>query len=342
MAHHQPEHLLRMVNALDSRGASFYVHVDKKVDAAPFHALIGSRKNVLLLHDRVSTNWMGFSLVKATLRLLREAVSRGFDYCVLLSGSDYPIKSNDYLFSFFSRAEKEYLTFWRLEDRPSWRHKVEYFYFVDAIPIRPWSTNSDPVFWRRYFWGRFFKYQPLMPKRTFLEGMVPYGGPDWWSLSYDCASYILRFLNDNPQFVRFYKYTNSPGEMFFQTIVLNSTWATRVENYENYEKWSAERDRRQVHADTEMLPEEAFNYRYVDWSGNITGCRETPAILDDRDWLALKNSNCHFARKFDQQHSAALLDRIDYEILGLTALQTTNIGEQRPTVVPTEVLQTAG
>src|SRR5262245_60016479 len=117
MAHNQPDHLLRMVNALDCRGAAFYVPIDKNSDTALFHALIGNRDNVHFLRDRGIANWMGFSLIEISLRMLTLAAAHGFDYCLQLSGADYPIKSNDDLFSFFEKADREYLTFWRLEDR---------------------------------------------------------------------------------------------------------------------------------------------------------------------------------------------------------------------------------
>ena len=336
MAHNHPDHLLRMVNALDRKGAAFYIHIDSKTDELPFQALLGSRGNVHFLCDRVSANWMGFSLIEVSLRLLGLAVSHGFDYCLQLSGADYPIKSNDYLFSFFEKADMEYITFWRLEDRPSWVHKVQYYYFIDAIPIRDWSNNRETVYWRRLFWGRFFKYQRYMPRRKFLKNMVPYGGSDWWSLSYDCAAYVLKFVKENPGYKRFYKYTHSPCELFFQTIILNSHWAARVENHDNYQKWSAERARKNTPSETEMLPEEAFNYRYIDWSGEMTGERERPAILDERDWEKIKNSNCHFARKFDPKRSARLLDMIDREILGLAGANMLGPGASAKREVVTE------
>jgi hypothetical protein len=308
-----------MVNALDCRGAAFYIHIDKKSDATPFHLLLGKRENVHFLRDRINVNWMGFSLIEVSLRLLAQAVSHGFEYCAQLSGADYPIKSNEYIFSFFEKAEKEYITFWRLEDRPSWENKVQYYYFIDAIPIKDWSNNCEAVYWRRLFWGRFFKYQKYMPKRKFPKKMVPYGGSDWWSLSYDCAAYVLKFVGENPRYKRFFKYTQSPCELFFQTVILNSEWAARVENYDEYQKWSAERSRTAARSDSKMLPEEAFNYRYIDWSGEVTGERETPAVLDERDWENIKSSNCHFARKFDPRRSAKLLELIDRQILGLAA-----------------------
>ena len=288
-----------------------------KIDASPFLALLGERKNVHFVQDRVIANWMGFSLVEATLRLLRDAVVQGFDYCVLLSGADYPIKSSQYLFDFFGKAEKEFIAFWRLADRPSWMHKVQYYYAVDTIPIRDYSNNREPVYWRRLFWGRFFRYRKYMPKRKFLNGLVPFGGPDWWSLSHGCASFILKYVADNPRYKRFYKFSSSPGEMFFQTIILNSEWAERVENRNNYLAWSSSRLPNEPGLEKDMLPDEAFNFRYVDWSGELSGAREKPAVLDERDWEAISSSTSHFARKFDDVRSAALLERIDREILGI-------------------------
>ena len=198
---------------------------------------------------------------------------------------------------------KEYIAFWRLEDRPSWLPKVQHYYFIDAIPIRDWSNNRERVYWRR-------------PKR--LRGMIPCGGSDWWSLSYGCAAYVLRFVEENPSFRRFFKYTHSPGELFFQTIILNSDRAGSVKNFEQYNMWRAARSKEQLRSEADMLPEETFNYRYVDWSRELTGERERPAVLDERDWEKIKSSKCHFARKFDPRRSAKLLDMIDREILGVS------------------------
>ena len=317
MAHQQPDQLRRLVRALDCESTAFFVHIDAQSALQPFQDAIAQQPNIHFLQDRVTIRWMGFSLVEATLRLLQAAMRDGFDYCVLLSGADYPIKSNAQLVSFYENAKEEYIAFWQLADRPSWMHKVLYYYPTDLIPIRPWSTNTDTVYWRRLFWGRFFQYRRYMPKRKFIEGMVPYGGPDWWSLSYGCVQYILRFVADNPGYKRFYRFTASPGEMFFQTIILNSGFAKRVHNHESYLNWSAQRLASGATADGEMLPDDSFNFRYVDWSGEVTKERETPAILDERDWNQLAASDSHFARKLDPSRSSRLLDRIDRDLLGL-------------------------
>ena len=253
-----------------------------------------------------------FRRSKSILLLLREAIRQKFDYCVLLSGSDYPIKSNTSIKKFFETSDKEFIVFWRLEDRPSWKHKVEYLYPIDLVPIYGHSKGIEKSYLRRLFWGRFFKYQRLMPKRRYISGMIAYGGSHWWSLSSGCVAYILRFVQDNPKFISFYRNTHCPSEMFFQTIILNSEWARRVQNFDAYLEWrSAISDEDKLREDT-MLAEDSFNLRYIDWSG---GKRELPAILDETDWQIIKNSSNLFARKFHPKRSAKLLDLIDEELL---------------------------
>jgi Core-2/I-Branching enzyme len=315
-AYDQPEHLHRMVKALDCDGVGFYIHIDAKKEVSTFRPEILKKTNVHFLRTRVDVQWMGFSQVKSILMLMREASQRGFDYCVLLSGSDYPIKPNIFIKKFFETATKEFIVFWRLEDRPSWKHKVEYFYPIDLIPIHGHSKNIEKVYWRRLFWGRFFKYQSLMPKRSYIQGMTPYGGSDWWSLSHGCVAYVLRFVQEHPRFVSFYRYTHCPSEMFFHSIILNSEWARRVQNFDAYMQWSSFTSREDKLKENSMLPEDSFNFRYYDWSGQKTGKREAPAILDERDWDNIYNSPNLFARKFHPVRSAKLLNLIDQKLLG--------------------------
>ena len=310
-AYDQPEHLQRLVNALAAPGCEFHIHIDARVALAPFEEPLRDHPNVHFVPDRVRIQWMGFSQVESILKLLAQAQETGFDYCVLLSGSDYPIKSNSQIRAFYENASEEFMTFWRLEDRPSWAHKIQYWYPIDLIPIWGHSKGREPVYWRRLFWGRFYKYRRHMPRRRFPFAMVPYGGSDWWSLSGGCVREILDFVARNPRYGRFYRHTHCPSEMFFHTIVLNSSYATRVRNAAAYRAWSMATSPEQKASEACMLKEDDFNLRYIDWSRE----REAPAILDDRDWEPLRRSHDLFARKFDSRISAGLLDRADAELL---------------------------
>lgn len=309
LAHEQPTQVARLVAALDSPLAAFHIHIDAKVPLAPFEAALPASDRVHYVRDRVKVEWMGWSIVEATLRMARDALRHDFSYALLLSGADYPVKPRAEIEEFYQSASKEFIAFWRLEDRPEWLAKVRHFYPIDQVPIRGWSTGTEPSWWRRFFWGRWTRWSRRLPDRRFPAGLTPYGGPDWWSLSRACLAHVVDEVQRRPALPRFYRFTASPGEMFFQTLVLNSPFGQCVHQQAAYERW------REASMRALRLSEDSFNYRYVDWSGEAGGEREAPAVLDDRDWPALRDTHCHFARKFDAIRSASLLTRIDAELL---------------------------
>lgn len=310
-----PEQLARLVNRIKTSKTRVFIHIDANKDVTPFINAVQGEQGVEFIQNRIKVNWMGFSQVQSILELLRRATAFPFENCILLSGSDYPIKSNAYIESIYSRDNHQYITFWQLADRPSWKHKVEYFYPIDQIPIIGHSKNCEPSFFIRYFWGRFYKYQKYFPKRSFIEGLTPFGGSDWWSLSRDCVEYVLDYVNRNRNIVSFYKFTQCPSEMFFHTIILNSPFRTQVQNYREYMQWNASTTVEAKFSERYMMAEDSFNLRYIDWSSSNSGERETPAILDERDWPALASTSNIFARKFHPEKSASLLARIDRELL---------------------------
>jgi hypothetical protein len=130
--------------------------------------------------------------------------------------------------------------------------------------------------------------------------------------------YVLGRIVEQPELARFYRFTERPDEMFFQTIIMNSPFAPRAANYERYRRWSAETPIEEK-TDESRIPEGSFNLRYIDWSGPYRGERGYPYILDDRDFESLRASACLFARKFHTERSATVLDRIDSELLGAGA-----------------------
>src|SRR5262249_54441950 len=106
LAHNTPNHLSRLVRALDSANAAFFIHVDRKFDISRFRDGV-PQHNVRFLENRVAVYWGEFSIVQATTSLMREALSRSQDpqYLCLLSGSDYPLRNPRYIESFFSRNQ---------------------------------------------------------------------------------------------------------------------------------------------------------------------------------------------------------------------------------------------
>ena len=331
LAHHQPKLLARLVDRLLGDDAHVFLHVDRRAGIEPFREALVRTANPWLHHlhfaeDRRKVAYFGFSTVEATLSLMRQAAGFGrFRYHSLLSGVDYPIKSRSHIRDVFENSDTEYITYWKLEDRPSWQHKVEHYFLTDLIPIRDLRRPRLRRFWkvgdflRFHYWKAFYRYRDRFPKRKLpFDGLVPYGGSQWWSLTHDCVRYVLDHVAEHPELVRFYRFTECPDELFFHTIIMNSPFAPRAANYELYQAWSSGTPA-QEKTDQTRLPEGSFNLRYIDWTGPYGGERGYPYILDERDLPRLRETECIFARKFDTVRSAGLLGRIDDELLNLRA-----------------------
>lgn len=241
-------------------------------------------------------NWKGFSQVESTIKLLKCAITSGisFKHFVFLSGSDYPIKSNHYILDFFSNSEKNYIDFKKISDdnsmisylkNRSWRRKLTMWHFYDTLKIN-WNAhgNQYKLFIYRIFIICNLLLNLILPKRKFFKEFEAYVGSQWWSIDENTVKYILKFYENNLEFINYYKYTDSPDEMFFQTLILNSPFKENTVN---------------------------DNLRYIDWDR----CREGPAILNEKDYGVLKTSEKLYARKFDEKKSGNLVTLITKNLL---------------------------
>jgi len=290
MAHHRPRQLVRLIRRLEQPGASFYVHFDGSAPEPLFAAARDGLADLgsVAFVERVPCRWGDLNFVLAILRCLRAALSsgRGFDAAVLLSGQDYPIKSNEAIRGVLAaHAGASFLDHWRL---PSERWSNEqggeerYLYWNVRIgrrflPLLGPRGFGNPV--ADLLWNGVARRVPI--RRRFPADMTPYGGSVWWSMSRDCAEHVCRFVDENERFVRFFRWVKLPDEMFFHTIVMNSPHAGRVAN-------------RPLH--------------YTAWPP--LGATSPYTLTRDRfDELAA--SDALFARKFDDTVDSNILDAID-------------------------------
>lgn len=94
----------------------------------------------------------------------------------------------------------------------------------------------------------------------------------------------------------FFKRVSCPDEIFFQTIVLNSHYASQYKFFE----------RDVLKAVGVMRNENKAYLHFIDWNPK----RENPAILDIRNYENIKKSGALFARKLDEERSLELIERL--------------------------------
>jgi Core-2/I-Branching enzyme len=151
------------------------------------------------------------------------------------------------------------------------------------LPSDSWSPRGglDRVEnWHLRLYGHHVR---LPIRRRFPTGLGPYGGGAYWCLSRQCIEYVAGFVARRPDVVSFFRHVDIPDEIFFQTILLNSELRETIVN---------------------------DNLRYIDWTRG-----RRPAILDVRDFEALRASPKLFARKFDSNQDEMVLDLIDRHLL---------------------------
>lgn len=237
LAHNTPNHLPRLVRALDSPNAVFLIHVDSRSDISRFRDRL-SQRNVTFLEQRVPVYWGEFSIVQATINLIGEALSRPPEpqYLCLLSGSDYPLRSPKYIEAFFS--QKRGHEFINLVQMP-----------CDAVG-KPLSRLHG--YWLQTPYNNQFVMRAiprlnqvlndrLRLKRDYVrafKGLLPYGGSQWWALTRDACRHILSFIDSRPDVVKFFRNVYSPDESFFHTIIGNSKFGKHVVRNLTFADWS--------------------------------------------------------------------------------------------------------
>jgi hypothetical protein len=273
-AHHRPEQLVRLVERLATPDASFFIHLDGRADDLVREALlIGlARQDEVHWVPRVDQYYSGFSFVRAILAGLEEVRKAGAPaHTVLLSGQCYPLRPARQIESFLAGRAGESL--------------VEHF----RIPSKRWADEHgglDRIRYRYYERVRFRTRSLRLPfvRRSFPEGLEPWGGSAWCVLSDEAVEAVLGFRDERPDAYDFFRHVRAPEEIYLQTVLLNSLLRDRVAN-------------ESVH--------------HIEWPGG-----SHPRTLASADFDRLASSGKLFARKFDVGRDEEVIDRIDRELLG--------------------------
>jgi Core-2/I-Branching enzyme len=222
-AYRRPEQLVRLVRRLAGDDVRFFVHVDSKTPELVVRNMVdglAGMETVSFL-PRHACHWGGFGHVRASLKGIAAIHESSFDpdYTILLSGQDYPIKSN--------RAIRAFLA--EHEGRSSFMHF--------PLPTPHWTGGGLPRFrdWHLR-WRRIHVRIPL--RRTLPLGLEPWGGSAYWIMSRRAREVVHAFVTEHPEYVQFFNHVDIPDESFFQTILLNSPVASDCDDIRlHYTEW---------------------------------------------------------------------------------------------------------
>lgn len=299
LTYNQPAHLARLIDRLAHPDDHFFIHVDAKQPIAPFRNVLAGRPNVHVLKKRRPLWWAGLSFVRTELDLFRAAhsLSDEFAQYVLLSGSEYPIKPLDVIRETLLTSTQSFVVAHDcVHPTPvrGFTERLTRYHFVDFLPFNPRGPYHDHAVWAPL--RRWLERHPI--RRRVPADWRIYSGSTWVTLRPEAVEYLLSFIDQNPNWLNWFRFTYCPEEFVLPTLLKNSPLAhTLSYDYERGDScanWMG-----------------AF---YIDWhTPHVT----LPKTLDDSDFEALcaAHPQALFARKFSETASASLLAHIDARLL---------------------------
>jgi hypothetical protein len=267
--------------------AKTVVHIDRSADGASFKL----PKSVTSVSDRYEVNWGGYSMVRATLSLYKTAIemSAPREKIVLLSGQCFPIRAIHEFEDFLAHhIDEEFANHAPVFDTdPNHERRIRERWLFDAFPATPGFLNRPRAFLR-------FAARKTLPRRTPMSfgSMTPVFGSQWTGLSREFVEFAVSPTADQMLELRQFRTALAPDEIYFQTILRNSSFSDRVAH------GSA------ISAATNTAA--VSNFHFIDAS--LSGYR----TMDDYE--SLIQSPMFFTRKLHSERSKELIAALNRHI----------------------------
>jgi hypothetical protein len=229
-AHKNPKLIKKTIECLACGKNSFFVHIDAKFAIEPFQCLRGDR--VFFVEKRLEVYWGEFSQTEAILQLIREALEApyNYDYFVLLGGSEFPLRSGNYIHKFLEDNQgTEFITLMKMPAPGKPLARINTLRFPSTRPVLR-------------FIFRVLAKAGLAQRdyRKHIGLLEPYSGNTWWALSRAACQYIIDFDQRDRRLANFLANTHASDECYFHTVLGNSPLKSRIRRHLLYEEWPSE------------------------------------------------------------------------------------------------------
>lgn len=293
MAHSQIALLSKLLQCLDDERNDIFIHLDAK---SKIHTDSLKRfvvKSSIYFTKRIAVKWGGYSQIAAELLLLDAATKHNqYDYYHLLTGADLPLKKQSEIHKWFDEHKgKEFVSLEKcnIEDNKVVFDKVMYYYPLQEILPR---KSKFKLLLTRLIRGcqKILRINRLKKYNINELGIG--------SAYFDITDFLARFILSKREIIeKQYKYTFCADEIFLQTLLINSD--LEIDYYQ---------------CDC-LLPHPYIEKKYFDVMRAIDWTRGSPYVYRLDDYQMLKDSECLFARKFDENIDLKIIEKIVSENL---------------------------
>ena len=319
LSHRHPAQLLRLVTTLKQQlpDAPIVIHHDRFRTNLPSSKL-DCFEDVHLLTSDEPTAWGDFSVVDATWRAMAWMLGNvQFDWVVMLSAQDYPIRTLNTLSEYFAGTGADAVLhavpiseFPKKADRRERRRRYLYQYKPAVLNLEEARLSDRLRSSVRKAAGRsvdvinvlqpciqIYRLPSEMPYRVgmrarvtpFAEEMPCWQGSMWFGLSRRATEFLVSSVRDRPDYVEYYRKTIIPDESATATLICNAPELRVVRERLHYARWSHPK------------------------SGH-------PDVFTSADLPELVASQKYFARKFDITRDVQVLDQLDEILSGAESI----------------------
>lgn len=264
-----------LLEALDDDRNDIYLHVDKKVKKFPEEVLKNTvLKANLIFVPRKSISWGGYSQIEVELLLLETATKTQHCYYHLLSGVDFPLKTQDEIYDFFNKNRgKNFIKYdWKSIENKSHLDRIKFYHFFQEKIGR--NSGKTAAFWWKMENVLLKGQKRISVDRIKGEEDKILKGTQWFSITHEMADYII----DKIVYIkRKFSYSLCADEVFLQTVASASPYK-------------------------ESIVDDSL--RLIDWK------RGDPYIFRSDDYDILSKSSKLFARKFDEDVDIEIVRRL--------------------------------
>lgn len=260
--------LVELIQCMKNEENQFFIHVDKKTDLSSY-SLLFSIKNVIFVKERVDVKWGQVSQIDAYLNTLKYCINNSFNRIFLLSGDTLPLRNLAFLEKYCDKySDMEFVSYKECLDayvnRVRYDHSLFYGNVIKRFVYKVRNKLGIRILNPNY---------EILPQLCF--------GSNWIGITSQCLNYIFDYLYHNPLFYDAFKVSVCGDELFFQTIIMDSSFSNRVKT-------------------EEMM--------YVDW-GSL---KSHPKTLQNEDYdnLLRVPESYLFARKFSSTINIDKYERI--------------------------------
>lgn len=277
MAHADPEHLQQLVSAIDDYRNDIFIHLDLKSDILKFNTIESTKSKLKFIDNRIDVRWGDPTQIYAEYELLKFVNRGGYNRIHLLSGADYPLKSQDFIHDFFAKhSTDEFIDF---EDETTLtgelRKKMRlYNLFLPLI-----SNHNKTIAFLFGFLRRVLLVIQMafgINRRYTIDNLKK--GSQWVSITQAFANELLKH---ETEIKNEYRLTHCCDEIYKQTIAWNCGFKERISPL--------------------------GNMRLIDFA---RGNGRSPYTFKESDLTELRASTALFARKFSSEISGNLTTKL--------------------------------